>query len=145
MSAWAFWIPEDKEIKASNQVNFDEHEFPYRKRKMVEQHLSDNSTDILFQQASNVTWVPYNKLHVSNYSKVHHDKMSDVVVLKVESQKNTYTSPTWILSKFLADSNELLRIRDKENNPIHAHFAGITHRTLRGLDSRINPDNESAW
>ena len=92
---------------------------------MVEQHLSDNSTDILFQQASNVTWVPYNKLHVSNYRKVHHDKMSDVVVLKVESQKNTYTRA--ILSKFLADYNELLRIRDKENNPIHAHFAGITH------------------
>ena len=61
-----------------------------------------------------------NKLHVSNYRKVHHDKMSNVVVLKVESQKNTYTRA--ILSKFLADSNELLRIRDKENNPIHAHF-----------------------
>ena len=92
---------------------------------MVEQHLSDNSTDILFQQASDVIWVPYNKLHVSNYRKVHHDKMSDVVVLKVESQKSTYTRA--ILSKFLADSNELLRIRDKENNPIHALFAGITH------------------
>ena len=64
--------------------------------------------------------------------------MSDVVVLKVESQKNTYTSA--ILSKFLADSYELLKIRDKENNPIHAHFAGIPHRTLRGLDPRINPD-----
>ena len=64
--------------------------------------------------------------------------MSDVVVLIVESQKNTYTRAIW--SKYLADSNELLRIRDKENNPIHAHFAGVTHRTLRGLDPRINPD-----
>ena len=105
---------------------------------MVEQHLSDNSTNILFQQASYVIWVPYNKLHVCNYRKVHHDKMSDVVVLKVESQKSTYTRA--ILSKFLADSNELLRIRDKKNNPIHAHFAGITHQTLRGLDPKINPD-----
>jgi hypothetical protein len=52
---------------------------------MVEQHLSDNSTDILFQQASDVKWVPYNKLHVSNYRKVHHDKMSNVVVLTMES------------------------------------------------------------
>ena len=59
-SAWAFWIPEDKEIRTTNQARFDEHEFPYRKRKMVEQHLSDNSTDILFQQASDVLWVPYN-------------------------------------------------------------------------------------
>jgi hypothetical protein len=29
---------------------------------------------------------------------------------------------------------------DKENNPIHAHFARVTHRTLRDLDPRINPD-----
>ena len=64
--------------------------------------------------------------------------MSDVVVLKVESQKNTFTQAIW--SKYLADSNELLRIRDKEHNPIRAHFAGVTHQTLRGRDPRINPD-----
>ncbi len=100
--------------------------------------MSDNFTDILFQHASNVKWIPYNKLYVGNYSKVHLDKMSDVVALNVESQKNTYTLAIW--SKYLADSNELLRIRDKEHNPIHAHFAGVTHQTLRGLDPRINPD-----
>ncbi len=80
----------------------------------------------------------FNKLHVSNYSKVHHYKVSYVVVLKVESQKNTFTRAIW--SKYLPDSNELLRIKDKENNPIHAHFAGVNHQTLRGLDPRINPD-----
>ena len=142
MSAWAFWIQEDKKIRASNQVKFDEHEFPNRTRKMMEQLLSDNSEsiDILFQQAFGVTCVPFNKLHVSNYRKVHHDKMSYVVVLKVESQKTTYTRA--ILSKFLTDSNELRRIRDNENNNIRAHFgaAGITHRMLKGLDPRINPD-----
>jgi hypothetical protein len=73
MRAWAFWVPEDKTIMTANQVRFDEHEFPFRKRKMVEQHLSDNSTDILFQHhASDVIWAPYNKLPVSNYRKVHH-------------------------------------------------------------------------
>jgi hypothetical protein len=123
-----------------NQVRFNEQEFPFQKRKVVEQHLSDNSTDILFQQPSNVTWVPYNKLHVSNYHKVHHDKMGDVVVLKVVSQKNTFTRAIW--SKYLADSNELLRIRNKETNLIHAHFAGVTHQTLRGLDPRNNPDKQ---
>ena len=85
-----------------------------------------------------VKWEPYNKLHVANYKMVHYDTKSDVVVLQVMSKENTFTRA--ILSKFLADSNELLRIRDKENNPIHAHFAGITHQTLRGLDPRINPD-----
>jgi hypothetical protein len=66
--------------------------------------------------------------------------MSNVVVLNVESEKNTYTRAIW--SKYLADSNELLRIRDKENNPIHAHLAGVTHQTLRGLVPRINPDKK---
>ncbi len=106
----------------------------------MEQHLSDISTDNLFQQASNIIWVPYNKLHVSNYREVHHAKTSDVVVLKVEFQKITYTRAIW--SKYLADSNELLRILDNESNAIHAHFAEVTvtHQTLRGLDQRINPD-----
>ncbi len=76
MSAWALWVPEDKKIMTTNQERFDEYEFLFRKRKMVEQHLSDNSTDILIQQASDVIWVPYNTLHVSNYRKVHHDKLS---------------------------------------------------------------------
>ena len=56
----------------------------------------------------------------------------------MESRENTYTRA--ILSKFMADSNELLKIGEKDNNPIHAHFAGITHRTLTGLDPRINPN-----
>ncbi len=47
MSAWAFWIPVDKKIMESNQVKFDEHEFPYQTRRIVEQHLSDNPKDIL--------------------------------------------------------------------------------------------------
>ena len=64
--------------------------------------------------------------------------MSDVVVLKVESQKNTYTRAIW--SKYLADSNELLRIRDKVNNPIHAHFAAVTHQILKGLDPIFHPN-----
>ncbi len=74
-----------------NQVKFNGHEFPFRKQKMVEQFLTDNSTDILFKSASDVKCVVYNKLHVGNYSKVHHDKVSDVAVLRVNSQENTFT------------------------------------------------------
>ena len=46
MSARAFYIPEDRKIMESNQVKFFEHRFPFRNRKMVDQFLSDNSTDI---------------------------------------------------------------------------------------------------
>ena len=101
MSAWALWIPEDKKIMTSNQVKFSKHEFPFLTSKMVDQLLSDNSTDILYQHASDLTWVPYNKLHVGNFEKVHYDTMSDVVVLKVISKENRYTSA--IQGKWLSD------------------------------------------
>ncbi len=75
------------------QVKFDEHEFPFRKKKIVERFLSNNTIDILFKSVSDVKWILYNKLHVGNYSKVDHDrdKVSDVTVLRVNSQENTFT------------------------------------------------------
>ena len=44
---------------------------------MVEQFLADNSTDILYQHASDVKWVPYNKFHFGDYPKVL-NKMGDM-------------------------------------------------------------------
>ena len=85
MSAWAFYIPKDRKIMPSNQVKFSDHEFPFRNGKMIDQFLSDNSTDILYQHASYVKWEPFNKLHVANYERVHYDTESDVVVLKIMS------------------------------------------------------------
>ncbi len=41
--SWTYF----KNIIVSKQENFDELQFPSQKRKMVEQHLSDNSTGIL--------------------------------------------------------------------------------------------------
>ncbi len=78
MSAWLFCIPEGKKIMTLNKVKFSEHEFPFQKRKMMDQFLSDNSTDILYQHASGIIWVPCNKQHVGNYEKVHYDTMSDL-------------------------------------------------------------------
>jgi hypothetical protein len=57
-SAWPFYVPERKKMVATNQVKFSAHEFPFRKRRMVEKHLIDNSTDMLFQPPSDVKWVP---------------------------------------------------------------------------------------
>ena len=67
---------------------------------MIVQILPDNlnSTDILYQHASDVKWLPYNKLHVGNYDKVHYDTKSDVIVLKVGSKENTYTSAIHAIS-----------------------------------------------
>ena len=123
----------------SNQVRFSEHELPFRNRKMVDQFLSDNSTDILYQRASDVKCAPYNKLHVGNYDKVHYDTKSYVVVLKVGSKENTYTRA--IQGKWLSDKVALGQVHDKEiQTPMYAFNAGITHRSLKGLDPKINPD-----
>ncbi len=121
----------------SNQVKFNEHEFPFWKQKMVEQVLSDNSTDILFKSASDVKWFVYNKLHVGNYSKVHHDKVSDVIILRVNSQENTFTRV--LMNKWVLDSDKL-ELEQVHNREIQANFAEIAYRPLRGLDPRINPD-----
>ena len=119
----------------------------------MDQFLSDNSTDKLYQHDSDVKWIPYNKLHVGNYEKVHFDTKSDVVVLKVMSKENTYTRA--IQGKWLSDKVALGKVHDKEiQTPMYAFNAGIAHRSLKGLDPKINPDkpapklrrcNEGAW
>ena len=120
----------------SNQVKFSE--FPFRNKK-VDQFLSDNSTDILYQHASYVKWVPYNELHVGNYERVHYNTTSDVVVLKVMNKVNTYNRA--IQGKWYSDKLALNKVRCMEiKTPMYAFNAGITHRLLKGLDPKINPD-----
>ncbi len=53
-SAWSIYVPKRKKIVTTNQVKFSEREFPFRQRSMVEKHLIDNSTDMLFQHPSDV-------------------------------------------------------------------------------------------
>jgi len=106
---------------------------------MIDQYLMDNSTDILYQHASDVKWEPHNKLHVANYDKVHYDTKSDVVVLKIMSKENTFTRA--IQGKWLNDKIALGRVSDMEvKTPMYAFNAGVMHRSLKGLDPRINPD-----
>ncbi len=104
---------------------------------MVEQFLSDNSTDILFKSALDVKWVVYNKLHVGNYSKVHYDMVSGGLVLGVNSEENTFTRV--LMHKCVLDKSELEQVHNRE---FQANFAEITYRPLRGLDPRINPDKQ---
>jgi hypothetical protein len=89
---------------------------------MVEKHLIDNSTEMLFQYPSDVKGVPYKKLHVGNngnYAKVHYDnidKISDVVVLRVVSDSNTFTSTS--KSRWQHNQLSLCTSLVTENKPI---------------------------
>ena len=76
---------------------------------------------------------------MANYQKVHYDTKSDVVVLKIMSKDNTFTRA--IQGKFLSDQVALGRVINMEyKTPMYAFNAGVKHRSLKGLDSRINPD-----
>jgi hypothetical protein len=75
-----------------NQAQFDEHVFPLHKRSTVDMFQRDNSVDILFQAPiqSDIKWTTYNRLHVSNHTKVHYDLASDILVMQVNSAPKTY-------------------------------------------------------
>ena len=78
-------------------------------------------------------------MHVANYKRVHYDTKSDVVVLQVMSKENTFTRA--IQGKWLSDQLVLNDMRNKElQTPMYAFNAGVKHRSLKGLDPRINPD-----
>ena len=73
-----------------------------------------------------------------NYDKVHYDTKSDVIVLKVMSKESTYTRA--IQGKWLSSKVTLTKVNDMETKtPMYAFNAGITHRSLKGLDPKINP------
>ncbi len=75
-SAYSFFIPEKNTSMSSNQAQFDEGLFPFRKKEVVEQYHSDNSIYILFRTNSEVKQAPYNKVHVCNYTRVRFDPTS---------------------------------------------------------------------
>jgi hypothetical protein len=56
--------------------------------------------------------------------------MSDVIVLKVEGQKNTYTRAIW--SKNLAESNDSLRIWDKPCVKVHDTLTRLEYKEDNG-------------
>ena len=95
---------------------------------MIQKHLPDQATDILFRTESDVKWIPFNPLHISNYSRVDFDPASDMMVMRVNTETNSFTRVTqlkWLRDK-IALSNAVL------DDQI-AYIAGISHRTLKGL------------
>ena len=95
---------------------------------MIEKYLSDMSTDILFRTESDMKWIPKNRLHIGNYTRVHYDITSDMMVLRVYMEVNTFTQVTqvqWLQDK-LALTNAILEEQQ-------AYIAGISHHTLKRL------------
>ena len=82
---------------------------------------------------------PTTSLLVANYKMVHYDTKSDVVALKLMSKENTFTRA--IQGKWLSDKVALGKVINMEvKTPMYAFNAGVMHRSIKGLDPRINPD-----
>ncbi len=84
-----------------------------------------------------VKWIPYNKLHIANYTRAHYDSTSDVMVMRVNTEVSTYTRVTqrqWLLDK--------LNLEAARAEELQANFAGISHHTLKGLPPFIDPDRQ---
>jgi hypothetical protein len=77
-SAYSFFIQERNTMimMSSNQSQFDETVFPFRNKEKIENYPSDQAIDILFQTESDVKWIKYIPLHISNYTRVHFDVAS---------------------------------------------------------------------
>ena len=65
-----------------------------------------------------------------------------MIVLKIMSKENTITRV--IQGKWLNDKSDKVALGKVINmevkTPMHAFNAGVMHRSLKGLDPRINPD-----
>ncbi len=111
--------------------------FPFRKKQIVKhyQSRSDNSTDALYCNSSDVKWILYNKLHVGNFTRVHYDHTSDIMEMCVKTMESTYIRATRL--KWLQDKQHHKLALSKAIMDEHkAHFAGATH-------SSINPNRLS--
>ena len=89
---------------------------------MIEKYQPDQATDILIRTDSDVKWIPYNLLLNSNYTRVHYIFTSDMIVMRVNTEVNTFTRVTqiqWLQDKFA------LTISVLEEQ--QAYIAGISH------------------
>ena len=86
-------------MMSSNQAQFDERNFPFWNKEMIEKYQSDQATDILFRTDSDVKWIPYNPLHISNNTRVHFDPASDMMVMRVNAETNSFTRVAQMASR----------------------------------------------
>ena len=108
-SSWSFFIPKRNTMISPNQAQFDKRIFPFRNREMIEKYQSDQATDILFRKEStysDVKWIPYNQLHISNDTRVHFDQASDMMLMRVNTETNSFTRVTQL--KWLRDKMALV-------------------------------------
>jgi hypothetical protein len=108
-------------------VRFDELRFPYRKQAVIDQNKTDSLTNILSRVPSGAHWVPYDRsLLAKNYQTAHYDPTSDILILRLVDETDTYTKTN--LQQYFRDVLCAQR----------AFVASLS--VMQGLPDTINPD-----
>ncbi len=112
----------------SNQVRFDELNFPYRKQSVIDQNKADSRANILSRMPSGATWEAYDKtLLLNKYQTAHYDPASDTQILRLIDETDTYTKTTQ--QQYF---NDVLSVQ-------RAFIASV--RVVQGLPDTIDPDS----
>ena len=72
-SAYKVYVEKTGQILTSNQLEFDEGLFPYRKEEMISRlDEGDSEIDILYKASTPIRWLTYTSdLHLATFKKVH--------------------------------------------------------------------------
>ena len=93
-SGYMIYFPDTGKTLISNQVRFNELEYPLRKESIIDKHVESISTDILRVESAK-KWVDYDPTHAQGpYKTIHHDSVSDELILELTRKPGTYISTT---------------------------------------------------
>jgi hypothetical protein len=83
-SGYKFLIEGTNKTVISNQGKFDERLFPYRNRKMVDEHIDDiMQLDILTPEPGQIQWIQFGPdINLSDFEKIHSGGSSDSYILR---------------------------------------------------------------
>jgi hypothetical protein len=80
----------------SYQAQLDEIAFPFQNKEKIENYQFDQAVHILFRTESDIKWIPYHPMHISNYTRVHFDVASNIMVMHFYTEVKMFTIVTQI-------------------------------------------------
>ena len=90
-SAYKVFIRATGQVMTTNQLDFDESFFPFRKEELIKQlDEGDDEIDILFKLSSPITWLKYDpSMNLSKFKKMHMGS-GRILILRSPTDENAY-------------------------------------------------------
>ena len=90
-SAYKVLVPSTGQVITTNQLDFDENFFPYRKEELIKQlDEYDDEIDILFKASAPITWLKYDSsMNLSTFTKVQMGS-GRMLILRSPTDRNAF-------------------------------------------------------